>query len=91
MSVTTKQARIAQIAQVDPGRKLTSLNGNLDLEWMAEALRRTRKSGAPGIDKQTGHAYARNAPENLKDLLERAKSGRYAAPPVLRAYIPKDG
>lgn len=91
MSISTKQARIAEKARVDPGRKLTSLNGNLDLAWMTEAFRRTRKSGAPGIDNQTGKTYERNLMENLTDLLNRAKSGRYKAPPVRRAYIPKDG
>jgi RNA-directed DNA polymerase len=30
-----------------------------------------------------------NLEANLLDLLERIKSGRYHAPPVRRAYIPK--
>jgi RNA-directed DNA polymerase len=30
-----------------------------------------------------------NLEANLLDLLERIKSGRYRAPPVRRAYIPK--
>ena len=33
--------------------------------------------------------YAQNLEANLSDLLERIKSGRYQAPPVRRAYIPK--
>ena len=33
--------------------------------------------------------YERNLEVNLHDLLDRIKSGRYQAPPVRRAYIPK--
>jgi group II intron reverse transcriptase/maturase len=61
----------------------------MDLEWLVEAYRQTKKRGAVGIDGITAKEYEANLQENLKDLLERAKSGRYKAPPVRRAYIPK--
>lgn len=35
-------------------------------------------------------AYASNADQNLKDLYARLTSGRYRAPNIRRAYIPKD-
>ena len=56
---------------------------------MKEAYRLTRKDGAPGIDGVTAADYEANLEANLLDLLERIKSGRYVAPPVRRAYIPK--
>jgi group II intron reverse transcriptase/maturase len=56
---------------------------------MKEAWRLTRKDGAPGIDGMTAVDYAKNLEANLLDLLGRIKSGRYQAPPVRRAYIPK--
>ncbi len=56
---------------------------------MPEAHRLTRKDGAPGIDGVTAADYEANLEANLVDLLERIKSGRYRAPPVRRAYIPK--
>ena len=56
---------------------------------MREAYRLTRKDGAPGIDGVTAEDYEANLEANLLDLLERIKSGRYRAPPVRRAYIPK--
>lgn len=68
---------------------LFSLHHVLDLEWMREAYRLTRKDGAPGIDGVTAAEYEANLDSNLADLLERIKSGRYQALPVLRAYIPK--
>jgi retron-type reverse transcriptase len=59
------------------------------MDWMREAYRLTRKDGAPGIDGVTATTYEANLEANLRDLLERIKSGRYQAPPVRRAYIPK--
>ena len=56
---------------------------------MLEAYRLTRKDGAPGIDGVTAADYEVNLEANLLSLLERIKSGRYRAPPVRRAYIPK--
>jgi len=56
---------------------------------MKEAYRLTRKDGAPGIDGVTAADYEANLEANLLDLLDRIKSGRYHAPPVRRAYIPK--
>jgi RNA-directed DNA polymerase len=61
----------------------------IDLEWMQEAYRLTRKDGAPGIDGVTAADYAKNLETNLVDLLDRIKSGRYKAPPVRRTYISK--
>jgi hypothetical protein len=68
----------------------TTLAHHLDLEWLQEAYRRTRKDAAVGIDGQTGLEYAEHLEDNLRSLLERAKSGdHYKAPPVRRVYIPK--
>jgi retron-type reverse transcriptase len=68
---------------------LSTLHHVIDLEWLKEAYRLTRKDGAPGIDGVTAADYAQNLEANLLDLLARIKSGRYQAPPVQRAYIPK--
>jgi RNA-directed DNA polymerase len=87
--VYTKQQRIAELAQEDRERALNTLNHYIDLEWMLEAYNRTRKNGAVGIDGQAAADYAENLTENLTDLLNRAKSGSYRAPPVKRVYIPK--
>lgn len=56
---------------------------------MKEAYRLTRKDGAPGIDGVTAADYEVNLETRLLGLMERIKSGRYRAPPVRRAYIPK--
>jgi len=72
-------------------KPLTSLSHHIDLEFMKEAFRWTRKNGAVGVDGQTAKQYAAALEGNLADLLDRFKSGRYKAPPVRRVYIPKDG
>ena len=88
-SISTKRRRIAELAQASPTLALTTLAHHMDLAWMQEAYRRTRKDGATGVDHQTAAEFAENLDGNLRALLEAAKSGRYQAPPVRRAYIPK--
>jgi group II intron reverse transcriptase/maturase len=62
----------------------------MDIEWLKEAYRRTRKDGAVGVDGQTAKDYAGNLEANLQSLLDRAKAGDpYKAPPVRRVFIPK--
>ena len=90
-TVLTKQTQIAELARKLPGRRLVSLNHHLDLEWMQEACRKTRKDGAPGVDGTTWDEYSVGLDARLTDLLNRAKSGdSYRAPPVRRVQIPKD-
>lgn len=88
-SVSTKQRRIAELAERSPEMGISTLAHHMDMDWMREAHRRTRKDGAVGVDGQTAQAYAANLEANLRSLLERAKSGRYKAPPVRRVHIPK--
>ncbi len=85
----TGQLEIARLASKAKEMGLTSLNKHLTLELLKEAYRLTRKDGAVGIDGQTAGEFEVNLEENLKALLEEAKSGRYKAPPVRRVYIPK--
>jgi RNA-directed DNA polymerase len=91
ITVSTKLGRIAKLARAMPQAALTTLAHHIDLDWLREAYRRTRKDGATGVDRQTADEYARNLDDNLLALLERAKAGSYVAPPVRRVYIPKAG
>jgi RNA-directed DNA polymerase len=68
---------------------LTSLSYHIDLEFMQEAYRRTRKNGAPGVDGQSFKDFEESLDENLTKLIDEAKSGLYRAPPVRRVQIPK--
>jgi len=88
-SVSSKLQRIAELAKRAEGRAFTSLAHFIDIDWLREAHRRTRKDGAVGVDGQTAEAYAASLEGNLRALLEAAKSGTYQAPPVRRVHIPK--
>jgi len=89
VTISTKQQRIAKLARDAPGMAFNTLAHHMDLAWMREAYRRTRKDGATGVDDQSATQYAEHLEANLKRLLERAKSGTYRAPPVKRVHIPK--
>jgi hypothetical protein len=52
-NISTRQQAIAKLAQQAAEMSFTSLNHHIDLAWLVEAYRRTRKDGAPGIDGQT--------------------------------------
>jgi len=88
-NISTQLQRIAGLAKEAPGMVMTTLAHYIDLPFLREAHRRTRKDGAAGVDGQTAHDYAANLEANLADLLSRFKSGRYRAPAVRRVHIPK--
>jgi RNA-directed DNA polymerase len=87
--ISTKLERIAKLAREAPDMAFKTLAHHIDIEWLREAYRRTRKDGARGVDGQSAEQYAANLEENLQSLLDRAKSGTYRAPPVRRVHIPK--
>jgi len=72
-SVSTKLERIAQQAKRAPELAFRSLAHHIDIEWLHEAYKRTRKDGATGVDGQTADEYAANLTANLQQLLERVK------------------
>jgi RNA-directed DNA polymerase len=88
-TISTRRQRIAELARQAPQAALTTLAHHIDIDWLKEAYRRTRKDGAVGVDGQTAAAYAVDLEDNLRSLLDRAKSGHYQAPPVRRVHIPK--
>jgi group II intron reverse transcriptase/maturase len=69
----------------------TSLAYLIDIDWLKEAYRRTRKDGAVGVDGVTAEEYEQDLEGNLQRLLDRVRSNTYRAPPVRRVHIPKGG
>jgi RNA-directed DNA polymerase len=88
-TISTKLHRIAKLAGEAPQLAFTTLAHHMDEAFLLEAYRRTRKDAAAGVDGQSAEEYAANLEENLRSLLDRAKSGKYRAPPVRRVQIPK--
>ena len=87
--ISTKCQRIAELARREPKMVLNTLAHHVDLNWLKEAYRGTRKDGAAGVDGVTASEYEANLEANLSALLGRFKSGRYRAPAVRRVHIPK--
>jgi RNA-directed DNA polymerase len=90
-TVSTKRQRIAELARDCRDMAFTNLAHHIDIDWLLTAYAQTRKDGAVGVDGQTADDYEINLMGNLQDLLDRAKSGTYVAPPVRRVHIPKAG
>ena len=88
-TVSTKLRRIAELARNAPDMAFTTLAHHIDIDWLREAYRRTRKDGAKGVDGRSADDFAANLEDNLRSLLDRAKSGTYRAPPVKRVHISK--
>ncbi len=89
--VSTRLRRVAELARANRKWAFTSVAHGIDLEWMREAYRRTRKDGSPGVDGCTAKEYAKDLDASLQSLVDRFHDGSYFAPPVLRAHIPKSG
>jgi RNA-directed DNA polymerase len=87
-TVSTKQQRIAHLAGNAPDMAM-DLSHHIDLNWMKEACRLTRKDGAAGVDGETYKEFAQGLDARLESLLDHAKGGTYRAPPVRRVQIPK--
>lgn len=88
-NISTKCQRIAELARREPKVVVNTLAHHVDLAWLREAYRRTRKDGAVGVDGVTAAQYEMDLESNLASLLERFKSGLYRAPAVKRIHIPK--
>ena len=80
--ISTKLEQIAKLAKERPDVAFTTLAHHIDVAWLREAYRRTRKDGSRGIDGVSAQQYERSLEDNLASLLERMHTGRYHAPPV---------
>jgi len=89
-TISTILQEIAEQAVRYPDSAFTTLAHKMDVDLLREAYRRVRKSGAPGVDGVTAQEYAANLEENLRDLHERLRRGRYKAPPVERVWLDKE-
>jgi group II intron reverse transcriptase/maturase len=89
-TISTKLEQIAEQARAYPDMTFTTLAHLIDVEFLGVAFQQLRKDAAPGVDGTTAEKYAENLGENLRDLHERMRSGRYKATPVKRIWLDKD-
>ena len=88
--VSTKLQHIAEQAQQEPDQINTNLMHWVDVEFLREAYRETRKDAAPGLDGMTAQEYGQNLAEKLQALYERMRRGQYRAPAVKRIWLEKE-
>ena len=89
--ISTRQEKIAQQSRQAPSMVWTTLAHHIDVKWVHEAYRRTRKDAAVGVDGVTAEEYEAQLEENLMELLKQLKTGSYRAPAVRRVHLPKEG
>lgn len=85
----TKLHRVAKRAKEDRKLRFTAVGHLLDEIMLKEAWAKVRKDGAAGVDGITAKEYGRNLEGNIRSLYSRLRQGKYIAPPVRRAWIPK--
>jgi group II intron reverse transcriptase/maturase len=86
----TDIGRIAELAREDPKRKFFSIAHLITVEKLCEAFRNLRKDASAGIDGVTYAQYETNAEENIRQLQQRLKEGKYQVQPLRRSYIQKE-
>jgi RNA-directed DNA polymerase len=75
LTVSLKLYQLREQAKQHPYRVFTTLHHLVDVDFLREAYRRTRKDAAPGADKVTAHDYALHLESNLESLYKRYKEG----------------
>src|SRR5260370_10061702 len=82
--------RIGEVAKEDPKRQFSSIAHLHTGEKLYEAFRSLRKKASAGLDGVTYQQYETNAEENIRQLHQRLKEGKYRVQPLRRVYIPKE-
>lgn len=86
-TVSTQLAGL--VARAGKEACLTNVMPFVTEELLRLAFGSLRKAAAPGVDGQRYADYEAQLDQNLRDLYQRLKTGRYQAPAVRRVYIPK--
>jgi len=87
--MSTKIARINQIAKEKPDEVFTSIYQIINFELLKECFMELDGSKATGIDKVTKKEYAENLEDNLNNIVERLKRMGYRPSPARTVNIPK--
>jgi RNA-directed DNA polymerase len=72
-----------------PQERIFSLAHRIDAPSLSRAFDRVRKGAASGVDGVTKSKFGEALEENLQDLHERLRSGRWRHQPIRRVHIPK--
>ena len=75
-SISTRLHRIAELARQAPEMVIVTLAHHIDLAWMYEAYRQTRKDGAAGSDEVTAASTPRTSRETCSLSSSASSRGR---------------
>ncbi len=87
--MSTVEMQIAERSRRYPGEALTNLHSFITIEFLEESFLELNKQGASGVDGESWSTYNEQRRERISTLHASFKSGRYRAPEIRRAYIPK--
>lgn len=90
-SVSRTLSALEAKAREDPKHRFRGLARLLDRQMLEESFGNLKRKASPGIDGVSWAEYAGNLNENLTDLLDRLRTGRYRARSVKRRWIAKAG
>ena len=87
--MSTKIARINQIAKEKPKEVFTSIYHLINYELLMECFDELDGNKATGLDKVTKDMYLMNLDENINNLVEKLKTKSYRPSPARKVNIPK--
>ena len=87
--MSTKIARINQIAIEKPQEVFTSIYHLINYELLKECFDELDGNKATGLDKVTKDMYLMNLDENLNNLVDKLKTKSYRPSPARKVNIPK--
>jgi group II intron reverse transcriptase/maturase len=87
--VSPEELQIAERARKFKGEALHSLHHYVRVDFLEESYHMLNKSSSSGVDSISWDAYGKDLIENLENLEDGFKSGRYRAPAIRRVEIPK--
>lgn len=87
--MSTKIARINQIAKEKPKEVFTSIYHLINYELLKECFDELDGNKATGLDKVTKDMYLMNLDENLNNLVDKLKTKSYRPSPARKVNIPK--
>ena len=87
--MTTKIARINEIAKRKPKEIFTSIYHLINYELLLECYKELDGNKATGIDKVTKDEYYINLDKNLNGIVDKLKTMSYRPSPARRVNIPK--
>jgi RNA-directed DNA polymerase len=88
-SLSPKLLEVAERAKY-PDARFLALAYLIDLSSLERAYKRLRKKAAVGVDGVTVEQYGENLQDNLQDLHQRMKAGKYRHQPIRRTKIRKE-